>query len=212
MPDKEEGREASAGQKGKGCLFALIFLAVIVGGALGLHFSGVINLKRLIYPRLVEMPVLGKYLGKYLTVEPGWFLTPQERRELELKKLAAALKKRQKELNELEQRLKHEEAVLKKKEKEVSLREKKLKDLEFKAKELMSQAVDLDRNYRILAKLYSEMQPAQAADVFTNLSDDIVVNILKRMDGEKAAKIISLMDPRRAADITRRMMVGKEVR
>ncbi|MCD6420072.1 MAG: hypothetical protein J7L41_05110 [Synergistetes bacterium] len=212
MADKGEGREASGGQKGKGCLFALIFLGVVVGGALGLHFSGVINLKKMIYPRLVEMPVVGKYFSKYLRVEPGWFLTPQERRKLELKKLAAALKKRQKELNELEQKLNQREKELEKKEKEVSLREKKLKDLKFKAEELMSQAVDLDKNYRILAKLYSEMQPGEAADVFTNLSDDIVVNILKRMDGEKAAKIISLMDPRRAADITRRMMTGKEVR
>jgi len=64
--------------------------------------------------------------------------------------------------------------------------------------------VDQERATRLagLARLYDGMDPEEAARLFTNLDDDMVVSILPRMKPANASKILELLPARRAAKIS----------
>lgn len=61
-----------------------------------------------------------------------------------------------------------------------------------------------------LARLYSVMRPQDAASALSKLNDDVVVEILSKMEERKAARILAAMGPDRAADLTAKMLAVKK--
>jgi len=59
-----------------------------------------------------------------------------------------------------------------------------------------------------LAKLYSAMKPADTAEVFKELDDETVVQVLSKMKERQAAKVMELIDAGRAAKLSRIMAFG----
>lgn len=59
-----------------------------------------------------------------------------------------------------------------------------------------------------LARLYSQMKPADAALILEEVNDDIVIAILQKMEEGQSAQILSKFDPSRSARITRAMYAG----
>jgi flagellar motility protein MotE (MotC chaperone) len=53
-----------------------------------------------------------------------------------------------------------------------------------------------------LVKIYEAMKPDSAADVFDGLDPDILLPIIRTMNGQKLAKIVAQMDPDKARWIT----------
>lgn len=52
-----------------------------------------------------------------------------------------------------------------------------------------------------LAKYYAEMKPKDAVNTMNLLSDNVVLGILTKLDSDQAAKILSAMEPKRAATL-----------
>ncbi|NLX77378.1 MAG: hypothetical protein GXZ01_08460 [Clostridiaceae bacterium] len=75
------------------------------------------------------------------------------------------------------------------------------------AKELYSEIVQKEavkENYKDLAKSYTEMEPANAAAILTELGREdmeLVVNLIEAMKNNEKAEIIENMDPRFAAEL-----------
>jgi flagellar motility protein MotE (MotC chaperone) len=86
-------------------------------------------------------------------------------------------------------------------------RQKDLEERENKVN-LIKTKLDQAEAARIisLAKLYDGMRPDEAAKLFENLDDSIVVAILPRMKPANASKILGLMPPKRAAEISTRLI------
>jgi len=61
-----------------------------------------------------------------------------------------------------------------------------------------------------LARLYDGMKPNDVAKLFENLDDEIILTILPRMKPVNASKILGLMPPKRAAEISTRMITVVE--
>ncbi len=60
-----------------------------------------------------------------------------------------------------------------------------------------------ERSMRKLAKMYELMKPKDAAEIASNLSDDLLVRIIERMKEKAAAKLISAMDTSKAVRISK---------
>lgn len=65
------------------------------------------------------------------------------------------------------------------------------------------------QNSKELALYYREMKPEAAVKIMNNLDDSTVTAILPLLEKEQAAKILSQMDPVRAAGITQ-ILLGSE--
>jgi|WetSurMetagenome_2_1015567.scaffolds.fasta_scaffold316089_2 flagellar motility protein MotE (MotC chaperone) len=86
-------------------------------------------------------------------------------------------------------------------------RQKDLEDRESKVNLGMTKLNQAEATRIIsLAKLYDGMRPDEAANLFENLDDTIVVAILPRMKPANASKILGLMPPKRAAEISTRLI------
>lgn len=74
-----------------------------------------------------------------------------------------------------------------------------------------SQAAGIENEAAIakLAKLYESMKPVESAKIASELSDDLLVVIIPRMNDRIAAKMLSEMDSQRAATLTRKMAKRK---
>lgn len=60
-----------------------------------------------------------------------------------------------------------------------------------------------------LARLYEQMKPKDAVAVMNDLNDDMVIEILGKMDEAQVSKILSEFDPGKSARITQIMYNGK---
>lgn len=67
-----------------------------------------------------------------------------------------------------------------------------------------------EKTLRKLAKLYESMKPAEAAQIASQLQNDLVVEIIPRMKERSAAKMLSAMDTNKAVEITKLIAARKE--
>ncbi len=56
-----------------------------------------------------------------------------------------------------------------------------------------------------LAELYTQMKPVDVSAIVEDLDDDILIRVFARMKPRTVAKILSLMDPERAARLSRKI-------
>ena len=60
---------------------------------------------------------------------------------------------------------------------------------------------------RQIAKLYENMDAEQAALILTEIEDNSrIILILKNMSRQKSAEIMGLMEPKKAAELTKAML------
>lgn len=62
-----------------------------------------------------------------------------------------------------------------------------------------------------LARLYGGMKPDEAVAILNKLDDNTVIDILGKMEDEQVSKIMTLFEPRRAANLTQAMLRGKNL-
>ena len=77
--------------------------------------------------------------------------------------------------------------------------EQQAAELEAMSQTLAPQITDIAE----LVKIYEEMSPIVAAEIITSLDTNMSVSILKNMESDKIASILSLMNPETAAKITK---------
>jgi flagellar motility protein MotE (MotC chaperone) len=121
------------------------------------------------------------------------------------------VQKKQIELKEKEESLKKEESRLSVVKKDLDERiakyenlltqlDEKLKRLEQKRKEELEHVI----------KIYEAMPPEEAASRLSAADEDMAVQIMRSMKSKKAGPIMALMEPRKAALITRELSMHKE--
>lgn len=110
------------------------------------------------------------------------------------------------ELKEKEDALKHEEQRLNVLRKEVDERIETYATLLTQVEAAVKKGEEI-KNERIesVVKAYEIMPPEDAAVRLTVLDDDIALQIMTRMKSKKAGAIIAIMEPRKAAALTKSM-------
>lgn len=60
-----------------------------------------------------------------------------------------------------------------------------------------------------LVKVYQKMQPSEAVKLLNNINEDLMLSILFKMKEKQQGKILSLMEPTKAAIISEKLINGK---
>lgn len=174
-----------------------VFLVIIgligLGGILyGLNYLGFLDLKPLVskVPYIDKIPYLAKALpSKAATQKPEANIL-----ELENKHLKNQVKSLEREVKLLTQ------------EKEALAQAKDLLETEFQ--EIKSTQVEDGNkkiNYEQQAQYYGQMKADAAVKIMDNLEDELVIGVFLKMENEQVSKILSKMDPKRAANLVKQM-------
>lgn len=182
-----------------GLIFLVLVLLFIGSAAAAYYFyppaKGLIRGQVLKYAQAI--PIIGKLLPLQAP-QPDPVGTPaapapdQEAVLEAQRKLLAETKAR---LDEQELKLKSERESL----------DKIKKELDVRAGQLDSDQAKLDgklASYSHLAKIYSQMKPAEAAVILAKMNEKTVAIIFGRMEEAQVAKILANLDPIKAASLS----------
>jgi flagellar motility protein MotE (MotC chaperone) len=116
------------------------------------------------------------------------------------------LERQREELARREERLQRREADLTNLSADVEARLEQLARLKEELKSLLVER-DKRRNKQIklLVQVYSNMKAEKAAGLIDKLDDQVVVEIFSQMPSENAGKILSFVEPEKAARISQRL-------
>ncbi|MEA2108545.1 MAG: hypothetical protein U9P07_03915, partial [Pseudomonadota bacterium] len=114
-------------------------------------------------------------------------------------------------LHEKEKTLQEKESLLREKErrlivlqKELQKKEKDIEDLRQKTETVLAELQALkDEDLSSLVAVYTAMKPAAAAPLVEKLDLAYAVEVILRMKPRKAAKLLSAIEPKKAAAISR---------
>ena len=127
-------------------------------------------------------------------------------------KLLQELANRRKQLDETAESIKIREQVLKATEDKVDTKMEELKALQEKVSEVMKLYNEKEHNKIMnLVKIYENMQPKEAAKIFDELEMPILVQVITKMKGIKAAAIIQNMDKIKARDLSIELAKAKSI-
>ncbi len=113
--------------------------------------------------------------------------------------LLKELKEREEKINAQEEELKQKEARISSLQESLDKRIEEMKSLRLQLEELIKLRADLsEKNIRQLVKVYENMKPAEAAQVISNVDRELAIQVLLRMKGKKAGKILGAMKPKTA--------------
>jgi flagellar motility protein MotE (MotC chaperone) len=114
-----------------------------------------------------------------------------------------SLAKRRDELDTREKSLGQREALLKAAEGEVDNKITQLTKLKADMEKLLGQQ-QKEEEGRIasLVKIYENMKPSDAANIFNKLDMNILLDVVGRMNERKVSPILAGMDPEKAKDVT----------
>jgi flagellar motility protein MotE (MotC chaperone) len=117
--------------------------------------------------------------------------------------LAAAARARREALDQRERAIASREAVLVAAERRLSARIEELSTLQtaLEAQERSVRERD-EASWTALAKLYEGMRPREAAQVLNELDMPVLVELVHRMGGRKAALVLAAMRPERVRQLT----------
>lgn len=107
--------------------------------------------------------------------------------------------------------LEKEKNKLVKRERSLDLKKRELEKVDRKVSQKLLR-IEQAESSRIsqLAKLYDSMDPQAVAQLMRNLEDEIVVELLPRMKSKNAAIVLSLLPPKRAAQLSKQMITLAE--
>ncbi|NLC08044.1 MAG: hypothetical protein GX755_08805 [Syntrophomonadaceae bacterium] len=172
-------------------LVVLSLLIVVAGLLAGAQLAGWIDLRQL----AVQIPGVERF-----TSSSGIDSTPVVSGVSLMEKENLELKRKIQEQEDLLQGIIGEKQAL---EQNKLALEQKIQDLEKKVALLSSeQSAEKNVDYQQLADYYAEMKPAAVVAIMDNLDDETVLGILKEMEFDQVAKILTAMQPERAARLS----------
>lgn len=117
--------------------------------------------------------------------------------------LLQSLSKRREELDAKAKELSMREDVLKATEVKLDKKIDDLKNLKGTVENLLAQYNEHeDAKIKSLVKIYESMKPAQAAEIFNQLDNSILLRVIDKMKEAKAAPILANMKPEKAKQVT----------
>jgi flagellar motility protein MotE (MotC chaperone) len=116
---------------------------------------------------------------------------------------AVHLQQKEAELKRMEQQLREQEQYLQQMQKDI---EQKLQELIAIQKEIQTyrteRAESRSASIRSLAQIYGSMKPKEAAKLFGDMDEKLVVSVISTMKPNEAAEILSAMDTKKAAKVS----------
>lgn len=113
------------------------------------------------------------------------------------------LAKRREELDKREQAISQREAVLKAAGVEVDRKIAELNKLRSELEDLLNkQKTAEDERITSLVKIYENMKPKDAANIFNTLDMDVLLPVIGKISERKASPILAAMDPDKAREVT----------
>ncbi|MDX9703448.1 MAG: hypothetical protein RBU23_10440 [Candidatus Auribacterota bacterium] len=132
---------------------------------------------------------------------------------LEYSSMLDELKKQKEILNQKELLLDRQSDRINKLELELQVARKQLEKLQDETAVNITQMEENEkRNLRKLAKVYSSMDPEQAATIIARLDDDTIANILILMKERQAAKLLGSFGDQNAESKQRAALISKKIR
>lgn len=200
--------QSGAGTAGRAIALIIFIIAIGLGGIVWFDYLGLIDVKDALAPayRLLRIPTRAP--GRMKADSPS--LLEDERRQ----KQEEALLIRNQELDKLESDIKVKDAEIAQKAQEIEERQKALDDQEKSFNELKKQDETKGVNIEQNASRLTAMPPANAVAILEAMSNDQdIIDILRKVDQIAAAEgtdsivpfWMSKMNPKRAADIQRKM-------
>lgn len=177
-------------------------LAVFVG-CIGfvlwaVQFSGVYDVKSEVQPWISKLPFVG-----YGVVEER--LTPAELQKRELERIQEAIADKEQVLANKELELAERERGLKRENELLEQKRRQIREIETKLAEQTRLEEDHDRRLSRLVDIYSAMPPDVASRQLETQTDELAIDILKRMKTDVVAIILSMMGKDRATSLTLKM-------
>lgn len=128
---------------------------------------------------------------------PGQGFTPTE------VELLQRLQERREQLDTRARELDQREAMLTAAETRFDQKITELQNLKKEIQGLLTQAnAEQQAQLDSLVKIYETMKPADAAKIFNNLENDVLLNVISRMKEAKVAPVFAAMDEKRAQEVT----------
>ena len=122
-------------------------------------------------------------------------------------KILQELAQRRRELDQRDQDLAMRDGLLKAAEKRVDEKIAELAKMKAQLEALVKQREEQQNvQLKSLVKIYENMKPKDAAQIFDQLDMTILVELLAHMKENKSAPIMAAMDPKRVKDVTARLI------
>ena len=116
------------------------------------------------------------------------------------------LSKRRDELDQREKELDIKEKVLDASEKRISDKVVEMKTLQGELGKVLAQYNQKqDDQIKSLVKIYENMKPDDAANIFNQMEMPILLDVISKMSERKVALVLANMDPKRARDVTQEL-------
>ncbi len=141
--------------------------------------------------------------------------TPQEEKKIETQseidlELLKSFEKKREELSKKENEIKMKEEQLSMIQQNIQQKLTELEKIKADIEKLIIIRKDLEeKSINQLVKVYSAMSPAEAAAQVERLDRDITIQILSKMKGKSAAKILSNINPAIAVQISEQLVKRK---
>lgn len=196
---------------GKTFVLLILVLILALGGLLWLDFLGAIHVKSLFSPFYKMIGLQSQTSTTATSTKPLYADLDQDRldKQREANEIfKQELEKRESDIEILEK--KNEQTAL-----EIENRQKSLEEREKTFNNAMKKYDDKERNIVQIAANFEGMQPKNAVDIMLKMDDQLVIDVLRKVDERAQAANtssmvsywISLMPPERAAEINRKMAV-----
>ena len=183
----------------------LWFLLLGIGGAVGLHLSGVWDGRPLFWNVVPRIPYAGPALAEFFEVPREYTLTVSERRALELREWQRRLDERERSLDSRSASLDVLSSDLAARLAEVALRQE---NLDAASRDVASgtEATPAEKELiKQISRTYQDMSARNAAAVVEHLRDPLAVELLMTLPYEARASIMGKMNPQKAARLTELM-------
>lgn len=113
------------------------------------------------------------------------------------------LAKRRTELDQRARQLDEREALVKAAEQRMDQKMAELKALQATVQDLLKQRNAADeQQLQSLVKIYENMKPKAAAQIFEEMDMDVLLDVVSRMNERKVSPILALVSPTRAKELT----------
>ena len=170
----------------------LWFLLLGIGGAVGLHLSGVWDGRPLFWNVVPRIPYAGPALAEFFEIPREYTLTVGERRALELREWQRRLDERERSLDS----------------RSASLDVLSSESLDAASRDVASgtEATPAEKELiKQISRTYQDMSARNAAAVVEHLRDPLAVELLMTLPNEARASIMGKMNPQKAARLTELM-------
>jgi len=185
----------------------LLAFLLVLGALFGLHVSGVVDLRPIIYTTVPRIPVLGKRLGKLLSVPERYAMTAVERRRLELEEYEKSVMDKLRELEAQKTAVEAASQDLAAREAKLRARELELQEAAQRVSGSQGSAVSSnDDSFEELIQIFQEINPRRGSEILMQLPKELAVRILKALPQDQAASLLGRMDATKAAELTEQLV------